>query len=479
MNFIERLWRWLTSANSRTSRKGHPELYPLDVAKLKDELALVSEAKRLGEAGVPATDTVALTGTEASVVQIIEKARQDYMGWAVLRLQILSQDLTKCNVVQAVNRARQADKEFEREAGALLTEQDSLLQMLSDTARKRTNELNAFKVANGLTRDAHPPTSTGTFFLYAVLLFLIVLEGIFNAGFFAQGVDSGLLGGFAYAGVLAALNVGIAFTFGKFLVGNINHRDWIRKSLGATSLVIAACVMVMVGLVIAHLRDSLTAGLAEPPKAALESFLQSPFQLHDIFSWALFSISVVFGSFSLVDGLFSDDRYPGYGDIWKHTESAVADYEDEIAALHSRLQELKDRRLEDLDEVVRSAQASMGVFASLIEDKRAAGSRLSHALRDADYSLEALLQIFRTENQLHRGARPRPAYFDRKPELVPLTLPDFDTTSDEAVLSQQHDLVKALMTEVQGLRLSIQESFNRRFDSLQTLENNFQAKEVG
>jgi hypothetical protein len=144
MGLAERFWNWLTASTSGAPRKGHPDLYPLDVPKLTKELRLVEEGKRLGEAGLPAQDAKTLSGPEAAIVQRVEKARQDYVDWAVLRLNVLSQDLGKRNVTQAVNRARQADKEFERKASAALSEQEGLLRSLGDTAKRLKGELDEF-----------------------------------------------------------------------------------------------------------------------------------------------------------------------------------------------------------------------------------------------------------------------------------------------------------------------------------------------
>lgn len=477
MNFFKGLWHWLTASNMRTTNKGHPDLYPLDVDKLTKELNLVAEAKRLGESRIPASDSMTLTGTEASVVQRVEKARQDYLDWAVLRLQVISQDLAKRDVTQAVNRARQADKEFERQASSLLTEKENILRMLGDTARNRLSELETFKSVNGLSRESEYPLPTSTFLKYSILVALVVLEGVLNAKFFAQGLSSGLLGGFSTAVIMALLNVGVAFSFGKFLIPNIFHKQFARKIVGFTSLFLAICLMIMIGLGIAHVRDSLTEELIDPAKAALQSLLINPFELVDFFSWVLFAISVVFGVISLFDGLFMDDLYPGYGFISRRSKSATDDYEDELSTLRSDLEGLKNEQLHTLDEEVKASQTLIAVIDSLIVDKNVAGARLTHALSDADNSLEALLRKFRTENELHRGEAPRPAYFDTKPELRLLPMPNFDTSADKNALEKQRKFVGLLLAEVQGLRASIQESFNQQFDRLKPLDTHFPRKE--
>lgn len=478
MGVLARFWNWLKTPAKEKTRKGHPDLYPIDVDKLAKELNLVEEARRLGEAGLPSSDAKVLSGPEAAIIQRVEKARQDYVDWAVLRLNVLSQDLGRKNVTQEINRASQADKEFERKAAALLTEQDSLLRSLGDTAKRGKAELEAFKTKNGLFHDAHYPSSTGTYFRYAILLFLIVIEGILNASFFAQGLDTGLLGGFSQAVILAAANVLIAFAFGKFAIRYLNHSNTGWKILGFIALAMTLTVMGSLGLGIAHYRDSLTAELADPEQAALQAILANPFQLRDFFSWALFAISISFGVASMFDGLLSDDLYPGYGSITRRIKIIIDDHEDELNTLQATLEELKNEELMSLDKTVQVSQVSVAVFESLVDDKLMAGSRLSTALRDADNSLAALLGKFRTENEMHRKGVSRPKYFDRHPELQPINIPDFNTVADKAALAEQRELVKSLLADVQEIRARIQAAFNQQFDRLKPLDIHFPNKAV-
>jgi hypothetical protein len=422
---------------------------------------------------LPAADAKTLSGPEAAIVQRVEKARQDYIDWAMRRLNVLSQDLGKRNVTQAVNRARQADKEFERKASGALSEREGLLRTLGDTAMRLKGEMEAFQTKHRIAREPNFPSSSGVYFRYAILLLLIVVEGTLNAGFFAHGLSTGLVGGFATAGSLAAFNVVVAFAFGKFIVCYWNHSSIGLRVLGFVGFFAALAVMIAVGLGIAHYRDSLTAEAADAAKTALQTLRASPFELRDAFSWALFGISIAFGLAALFDGLYSDDPYPGYGAIARRAQAAIDDHEDELATMRSILEELKDDELKTLDRTLQESQAAVAVLQSLIEDKKAAGSRLSTALRDADNSLAALLSKFRTENELHRGDVPRPEHFDSMPRLLAIQQPDFDTAGDEAALKQQSELVQSLLAEAQQVRARIQESFNQQFDRLKPLDSHF------
>jgi hypothetical protein len=477
MGLIEKIWNWLTFSASNTSTKGHPDLYPLNVAKLTKELKLLEEAKRLGAAGLPAEDAKVRSGPEARIIQKVEKARQDYIDWSVIRLGILNKDIGQLNVSQDINRARQADKEFERKASTLLTEKENLVRNLGEIAKNHQDELEAFKARHNITREANYPSTTYRFFMISALVLLVVIEGLLNAVLFAQGVTTGLIGGFAYAAILALANVTIAFILGKTLIRNIYHSKLAWRVLGTISFVIAIGIIVFMGLSIAHIRDCLSAEMDDPFKMALQAMQPNPFHLRDIFSWILFFISILFGGLALADGLYYDDKYPGYGAISRRTKTSIDDYEDELNNIRSELEMMKNKQLEFIDKVVKNSRATIAVVASRINNKKEVKSRLSTALRDADNSLEALLRIFRTENELHRQNIARPAYFDDPINLKPVEAPDFDTTVDEKNLCAQSEIVKAFLSEVQQIRACIQESFNQQFDRLKPLDTHFPRKE--
>lgn len=476
MALLERLWNWLTSSGSRQPRKAHPDLYPIDVARIAKDVQLLEQAKLLGEAGLPAPDAAVLSGPEATVAQRVEKARQDYVDWGSLRLNVLNTDLSRRDITKDVNRARQADQEFERKASAQLTEQDTVLRGLGERTRKRKAELEAFRAEHKLSREARYPVGFGVGLRYAIVVALVVIEGIVNASFFAQGLDTGLIGGFMQAVILAAANVSIAFLLGKFAVRYVNHKRIAPRIGGFLSIAVALLLMGCIGLGISHYRDSLTAEAIDPAKVALEAFLTNPLQLRDFFSWMLFAISVTFALATLFDGLSSDDLYPGYGPISKRTQLAIDDYEAEIDGLRASLEELKNEELEGLDAALNRAQADVAIFESLIQDKKMAGSRLSTALLDADNSLDALLKKFRTENERHRNGVQRPRYFDTSPTLRPVQPPSFETDTDEIALQEQRALVAALLGEEQEIRARIQAAFTQQFDRLKPLDLHFPSK---
>ena len=478
VSVVQSLWHWLTTSTSRSTATRHPDLAPLDPAQLAKDLDLLPQAQRLGAAGLPAPDAKQPSGPEAAVVQRIDKARQDCIDWAQLRLNLLSQQLAQRSNTQDINNAAQADQEFQRQASALLTEQSPTLRALADAAARRQAELATFRNQHGLQRDAHYPSPTGSYLRYALVLLLIVVEGVLNARFFAQGLDTGLLGGFSQAGILAAANVMIAFAFGKFAVRYLHHAQRGLALLGWAALATALAVMTALALGIAHYRDSLVADLADPARLALQAAAAHPFALRDFFSWALFAISAAFGVAALLDGLSSDDPYPGYGPLSRRAQAAADDQAAELAMLRADLEALKESSLQQLASTVQQAQKALALAESLVSDKLQAAARLATALRDADQVQAALLGRFRTENELHRQGVPRPAYFDQAPDphgAQALQLPESNTATDEASLASQRAQLQALLDDEQAIRARIQAAFNQQFDQLTPLGAHFQA----
>lgn len=479
MGFFTWLRQWATASNRATPSPRHPDLHPINVAKLQDELRLKEEAKRLGAGGIPAADAKALTGPEAAIVQRVETFRQGYFDWAVARLNLLSTDLGKLDITANVNRALHSDKEFEREATTMLSERDTELRALADSARKARAELDTFKAKHDLQhREARYPEGMTSFMLYALVGVLVVIEGALNANFFAHGLDSGWLGGLGYAVSLALLNVVIAFSLGKYVVRFMFHRHPALKLSGLLGLASAVGLILCIGLGIAHFRDALQAEVVDPARTAIETFKANPLGLRDMMSWVLLFVSAFFGAVALADGLFIDDPYPGYGKVSRRTQMVTDDYDTELEELREELEDLKQKSLTLLDDAVKAAQSTVAVYESRIDEKDAAALRLATALQNADNSMAALLSTFRSENELHRNGLARPRYFDEQPPLRQLPFPDFSTQADRAALTEHGTLVGRLVADVQTIRARIQESFNHQYDLLKPLGTQYRSSEA-
>ena len=466
----ETLTDGLSSARRKLSQLNQPELYRIDIEQVAKELDLENEAKKLAAAGLPLADQASLTVPEAKAVQRIEKARHDFVEWASTRLGSLNDGLARRDVSVLVNEALLSGRRFERAAASTVAAHEALLSELADNAAIRERELEDFRDRNQLARPATYPEGSATFARYAVLLALIVFEGAANAYFFSQGLESGLIGGFLAAGLFAAVNLVTAFVLGKYAVPLLFHHNRAIIALGAAAAVFAVVCMLAVGLTIGHFRDALIADAAEPARSAWLALRSSPFALRDVMSWLLFAVSVLFAVFALFDGLSSDDRYPGYGQVARRARQSRDDYLGELHSVRTALEDLKDDELGVLERNAQKARTFAAESAALLRDKNWARTKVETALLDAENCLDTLLKIVRDTNRMHRGAAPTPAYFDTRPNLQPLVLPDFGTIEDKAKLSDQERLVERLLAEADTVRAGIETAFNGYAERLKPAE---------
>ncbi|MDR2689663.1 MAG: hypothetical protein LBB76_07900 [Azoarcus sp.] len=472
--FLARFWRWLTSNEESPLNDKHPDLYALSDLVLAKELDLAREAARLGAAGLPAPEETQLSAPEAQVVHRIERARLDYVDWANLRIRVLNEDLSRLDARPVVNRALQADAEFARAASALLDTREPDMRALEEAAARREAELADFRKQNRLRRDAYYPTGGKLFFRCALLAFLILVEGVANAFFFAQGVATGLLGGFVTALLLASVNVLHAVLQGRFTLPFLFHRHFLVNLCGVACLCVTLVLTGIIGLGISHYRDALSVDAENAALVAINTLRSAPFVLHDLMSWALFAVSLLSALIACFDGLFMSDIYPFYGHKARRARAAADDLTEGLDELRAELNELKDDALTRLAADMTQAQRLLAQQEGLLQTKAGSKARLATALHDAEHCMDALLALFRQENQFHRGGRAVPATFSTRPRLKPLPVPDFNIEADQGNLDTQRQVVDTLTARLETIRGAIQAAFNREFDKLKPLDSHFQ-----
>jgi hypothetical protein len=310
-------------------------------------------------------------------------------------------------------------------------------------------------------------------FHISLIFVLITIEAVLNASFFATGLDTGLIGGFLQAAVLALLNVGVAFAFGFTLVRNLFHRKPARKIIGIVSLTAALIVMLCVSLAIAHFRGALIANLEFPEKAALDAFLNSPFGLNDIRSWALVGVSLFFAAGALVEGLRMEDRYPGYGKLDRDFLAAKIIYEKRMSAVRRQIELIKCGVTDALDKAAKDANAKAHYQEANVEQRKMARQQLDLALAEAQQCKEALIRIFQTELRMHwKGLAALPE-LPPVPEFRDIPLPDFRIAECEAAYASQHERVKELLDAQFPIKSAIEAAFVRKSDGLRSIDELF------
>ena len=463
--FFDRIKTFFSSLFSSRSETS------LELGVITKRFNLLEEAKKLALLGLPAFHTKSLSSIELEVVRYIENAREQIQHQTVLDLERIDNVIKQTQASQHDIRAGVLTADFERKALLIFNEQNAWLEKLAGTARRRIQELSNFQNRHHLERDATYPDNSGLFFRYALLVLLVTFEGVFNASFFAEGLSTGLLGGFFYAVGLASINVLVAFVLGKSGVRWIFHSQMSMKALGGLVLAVTVAFTSTMALAIGHLRTAILEESISPTKDAWLALMSAPLGLDDMVAWVLFLVTIGFGLAAMIDGLFMDDLYPGYGALTRRTKLAIEEFEEEFEEFRAELEDVKQENIDALDDEIERAKNLPIKFRQQLEDKKEIYQSWMKTLNDSEVVLYAALRCFRSENLRHRNDALRPAYFDTLPTLRQVHIAQPDMKDEEKAYEEMLLKARELEQSLPSRRAKIYSLFDQHVQQLNFLKN--------
>jgi hypothetical protein len=274
--------------------------------------------------------------------------------------------------------------------------------------RAAERELRVFKQANGLSRDARQPESL--YLHYALLAFLLMVEGLVNAWSFGLGFPWGLVGGFMQASLCAAANLAVAFAAG-IGVRELVHVSPGRKAFGVSVAVAYALFLMSFTLLIGHYRIALAADPDHAATMAITQLTTDPSgAFADLHTILLMIASVGFALLAFGTAMHTRDLYPGYTEVFLRQRKAEA-----------ALMGLRELYLAQVQALFQQAPQAVAAQAAQIEANRAAvraqreairqlGDRYREAVGAIESACRALMDRYRAINARVRTA-PTPAYF--------------------------------------------------------------------
>jgi len=442
----------------------------LEIDSIVEKFQLVKEAKRLAALGLPSFHEKKPTQKESEVLEHLnlmrEEAQRDYIRQTEdIHAKVVGMELTYKALQSDVLNA-----EFERQTRKLMDEQGDWLKKLAYNAMVRFKELEVFKKKNGLEREANYPSTSGLMLRYSVLVFLVGIEGVLNANFFAEGLSSGLIGGFVYAALLAGINVLGCFFLGRFAVPWVVSKPVAGKLLGAISVVFAACFMLLVAMSIGHIREQLMAGAANPTQQAWTVMQSQFFVLNDLVSWFLVAISLGFAIAAIFDGLTMDDIYPGYGAMVRRCHQTRDEFDAEFEEVKEELEELKQEKLDLINQGFKTLHEVSADLKKLLLEKEALMREFTDKVSQTEVVLYAVIRKFRIENEIAREDGLRPSYFDSLPALNPVSMPRLDNDKENALLAALAQDIKTYESNVNTQREKVYALYEHSISRLNHLK---------
>lgn len=278
--------------------------------------------------------------------------------------------------------------------------------------RAQYSELKAFKQAHRLEREAVHPDYLGLH--YALLAATLLLEGVLNSFFFAQGSHTGWLGGFQEALCIAATNVGAAVGAGM-LLRHLFHRSVLRRMLAGALLAGYAAALVAFHLAVGHYRTALVTGLPEQAVSqAIVTFTAAPWTIPNFQSWLLVLAGLAGAGIALLTEFKRKDRYPGYTEVVRRLESASRQLEALKTGYLAATEMLFAKQRDAVEQRCEAAVAAMRDYMGrLVTLKAIAGSYHTVAQAIVASHVHAI-QRYRAVNRQVRLEAP-PDYFAEPP----------------------------------------------------------------
>lgn len=297
----------------------------------------------------------------------------------------------------------------------------------------------------------------------AILFFILIVEGCFNALLFKDAQSSGLLGGLIVAFSVSAVNVVLGVTAGFFgLRYMLNHPNIFAKIGGG--LVTAACLSsgIFLNFFVAHFRDAVEVGLQAATAAGTISdfsmFQISPshvvgdmfpniFGFGNFIALGLLFIGLLVFAIAVYEGFDRiSDRYPGYGRVWRKERKA---YEARQAVRHGVRDDLSDyftncrRWFEEQQSRHIAAKREIEKAMNLLEMRRDQAVAIAQTAADQERAQKvAYRQAHRRQRNAVRDELGEqaavPAYFD---EILTPQLPSFE-------FKKEKDLANAALTSI-------------------------------
>ena len=348
-------WRTKKNKDGSLEWEGFGEY---DYKSAERELNPEERASTFAVSGKNVSDDSVLTTEEikmlAHVNEHIIKLREWFSRGVGAIKDKINSIVSDIDVEDSLNRIRET---FDSECNKAVTDFLHTRQKIFESSDLALRELRAFRIKNALEdRPAVFPESA--IYHFALIFAAMVLESVANSYFFGQASDIGLLGGFTTAFLVSLGNVAFSMLAGFMFLRQINHVSMVRKVIGVAGFLVILVGLGFLHLATAHYRELLTRNPdVDIHGDVLGPLMESPFGLQDMESILLIFIGVVISAIAIWKGYTLDDRYPGYGAVYRRWRG----FNDELI---EQEREIKHQIADIRDEAISEGRAVLSKIKS-------------------------------------------------------------------------------------------------------------------
>ena len=288
-----------------------------DIGACIKELGIDSRARSDASHGLPTVEATAFTTAE----NLIEQRITSFYSEAVPN----SNSAALEESLQNAASLRQADghegqiSTLKSSLRNLLVQCKSRLSSDFEAAKQDKNHLEFFRRDNDRVAKADLKSSLQKFFSLFLILSMFSIEVAVNTSLMEGAISGGIKAVLALAGVIAFVNIGASFMFGRIILPNLYHKLPRQVLLGRLGMLLYVPLIIYINFALGVFRS-----LSESQAQVFSSEkLQNVAQLAawpfdnmtdmSLNSTGLIIIGLLFATISILDGFQFDEPYPGYG----------------------------------------------------------------------------------------------------------------------------------------------------------------------
>jgi hypothetical protein len=381
----------------------------IDVDKVIKSENIDRLGRETGEKELPPTNATPYDANESKIILKFKDELSESYRKAKDKIAGLNNRISKIDINPDFQNIENLPEKIKKQAANLINEFGSRLITVKEARDQLSLDLKEFQSTNNLSSLPDYPESK--FLSITILVAIVFIESVGNGYFFAKGNEFGFLGGYTQALIVASANVAFAFFWGYLAIPQMNSVNKTKKYLGIISIPTYLLIAISFNLFVAHYRDELSLSFEGANFRAISAFLETPFFLKDFDSFILFFIGLIISVIALMDGYKFDDKYPGYGRIYRRYKEAERKYHLCCSNIVKSLHKLKTQSLEELDDLSENYKKDYNHLNIQLSTKNKLIDLYEQHYQHLEGVCDVVLKHYQHANSSSRKT-PAPKYFD-------------------------------------------------------------------
>ena len=404
MNWVKNIFK-----SDPTPRSDAEIFSKIDVDKVIKSENIDRLGRETGEKELPPTNATPYDANESKIILKFKDELSESYRKAKDKIAGLNNRISKIDINPDFQNIENLPEKIKKQAANLINEFGSRLITVKEARDQLSLDLKEFQSTNNLSSLPDYPESK--FLSITILVAIVFIESVGNGYFFAKGNEFGFLGGYTQALIVASANVAFAFFWGYLAIPQMNSVNKTKKYLGIISIPTYLLIAISFNLFVAHYRDELSLSFEGANFRAISAFLETPFFLKDFDSFILLFIGLIISVIALIDGYKFDDKYPGYGRIYRRYKEAEKKYHLCCSNIVKSLHKLKTQSLEELDDLSENYKKDYNHLNIQLSTKNKLIDLYEQHYQHLEGVCDVVLKHYQHANSSSRKT-PAPKYFD-------------------------------------------------------------------